>query len=129
MHDVKASMQLMMDAMEAWLSCHLSRNYKEELDEFCKEMVQNRSIGEERQHKLQWIRGHNKRSSNSFDFRFIRKKSPIFNPLLRNKDNRLLGILILNTILDQSRHQELIFLPFMVQIREISFFITINILV
>lgn len=53
MQDVEASIQLMMDAMEAWLSDHLLGNWKEELDEFLKEVVQSRGLGNERQHKLQ----------------------------------------------------------------------------
>lgn len=85
MYDAKTNIQLIMDSVEARVSNHLSSNWKEKLDKILKQVVQNRSLGDERQHKLQneikdLMRGV-QTDLNSKDS--SQRNSPIFNPLCR----------------------------------------------
>lgn len=52
MQDLKASLQVMVDAMEVMLSNMLPRNWKEDMYELSKEVVLSRIYGEGWQQKL-----------------------------------------------------------------------------
>lgn len=79
----------MMDAMAAKLSNILPYNWKEDLDELCKEVVL--STGEDWQHKFQHEMDDLK-TEFQIGMKFkgsSYRTSPIFNPLFRNEDESI----------------------------------------